>query len=109
MGSTVNELSQEIQNARNVTSMLLDDRRMIEACATHDFKAVLQLLHAHGLSLTALASATGISPARMHECWTGQRQPSSFEFCERLSDGLHIPGRYLRLADRPWEQAHAKS
>lgn len=50
-----------------------------------------------------LATALDLSPGRVHEYATGKRQPSGFELFERISDGLRIPGRFLRLADRPWE------
>lgn len=42
--------------------------------------------------------------SRVYEYQSGARTPAGFEVFERISDGFHIPGRYLRLADRPWER-----
>ena len=88
-----------------VAAVLLGDRRMVEACGTHDLQTVIRLMRSRGASLRGLASVTGMSPGRIYEYETGERQPRGFEVFERISDGFRIPGRYLRLADRPWEEA----
>jgi tetratricopeptide (TPR) repeat protein len=77
---------------------------MVEACATHDVQTMIRLMRSRGASLRGLAGVTGMSPGRIYEYEVGARQPADFEIFERISDGFHIPGRYLRLADRPWEQ-----
>ena len=98
-------MSKTENDPRSVAAGLLDDQRMIAACTAHDIQSVLRLLRDHGASMSALASVIGVSLSRLHEYWTGAHQPSSFEFFEHVSDGLRIPGRYLRLADRPWERS----
>jgi len=88
-----------------VAAALLGDRRMVEACGTHDLQTLIRLMRSRGASLRGLASVTGMSPGRVYEYEVGERQPRGFEVFERISDGFRIPGRYLRLADRPWEEA----
>src|SRR5260221_3117960 len=78
---------------------------MVEACGAHDVQAVIRLMRGRGASLRGLASVTGMSPSRIYEYEAGDRQAYGFEIVERISDGFRIPGRYWRLADRPWEQA----
>lgn len=87
-----------------VAAALLGDQRMVEACGAHDVRTAIRLMRSRGASLRGLASVTGLSPGRIYEYQTGERQPAGFEVFERISDGLRIPGRYLRLADRPWEE-----
>jgi hypothetical protein len=52
---------------------------MVDGCASHDVQTVIRLLHDRDVSLSRLASA------------------------------LRIPGRYLRLADRPWERSQTNA
>lgn len=96
-------MSEQGQDPREVVAALLADPRMQEACQTHDLQAVLRLLRSRGVSLRRVGALTDLSPGRVHEYLTGHRKPAGFELFERISDGLRIPGRMLRLADRPWE------
>jgi hypothetical protein len=98
-------VSEPGRDPRVVAAALLGEQRMVEACGRHDLQAVIRLMRNRGASLRGLASATGLSPGRVYEYKVGQRQAAGFEVFERISDGLRIPGRYLRLADRPWEAA----
>lgn len=98
-------MSESGRDPQVVAAALLGDRRMVEACGTHDLQAVIRLMRSRGASLRGLASVTGMSPGRIYEYEVGERQPAGFEVFERISDGFRIPGRYLRLADRPWEEA----
>lgn len=86
-----------------VAALLLGDPRMVEACAEHDMQTIIKLMRSRGASLRGMASVTATSPGRIYEYETGERQPAAVEVFERISDGFRIPGRYLRLADRPWE------
>jgi transcriptional regulator with XRE-family HTH domain len=98
-------VSESGRDPQVVAAALLGDRRMMEACSTHDVQMMIRLMRSRGASLRGLASVTGMSPGRIYEYEAGVRQPIGFEVFERISDGLRIPGRYLRLADRPWEEA----
>jgi hypothetical protein len=102
-------VSEPGQDPQQVTALLLSDARMVDACAAHDVRTVIRLLRDRGVSLNRLSNATGISAGRMHDYWTGARQLSAFELFECISDGLRIPGRYLRLADRPWERSQTSA
>lgn len=98
-------MSESGRDPQVVAAALLGEQRMLEACGRHDLQAVIRLMRSRGASLRGLASATGLSPGRVYEYEVGQRQAAGFDVFERISDGLRIPGRYLRLADRPWEAA----
>jgi transcriptional regulator with XRE-family HTH domain len=98
-------VSESGRDPQMVAAALLGDPRMVEACGTHDVQPVIRLMRSRGASLRGLASVTGMSPSRIYEYEVGDRQAYGFEIFERLSDGFRIPGRYWRLADRPWEQA----
>jgi transcriptional regulator with XRE-family HTH domain/tetratricopeptide (TPR) repeat protein len=98
-------VSESGRNPTVVAAALLGDQRMVEACGTHDLQTMIRLMRSRGASLRGLASVTGMSPGRIYEYETGERHPQGFEVFERISDGLRIPGRHLRLADRPWEEA----
>ncbi len=98
-------MSESGRDPQVVAAALLGDRRMVEACGTHDLQTLIRLMRSRGASLRGLASVTGMSPGRVYEYEVGERQPRGFEVFERISDGFRIPGRYLRLADRPWEEA----
>jgi hypothetical protein len=98
-------VSESGRDPQVVAAALLGEQRMVEACGRHDLQAVIRLMRSRGASLRGLASATGLSPGRVYEYEVGQRQAAGFDVFERISDGLRIPGRYLRLADRPWEAA----
>ncbi|HVB43898.1 MAG TPA: helix-turn-helix transcriptional regulator [Streptosporangiaceae bacterium] len=98
-------MSEAGRDPQVVAAALLGDPRMVEACGTHDVQTVIRLMRSRGASLRGLASVTGMSPSRVYEYEAGDRQAYGFEIFERLSDGFRIPGRYWRLADRPWELA----
>ena len=102
-------MSEPGRDPQVVAAALLSDRRMVEACGTHDLQTVIRLMRGRGASLRGLASVTGMSPGRIYEYEVGDRQPLGFEVFERISDGFRIPGRYLRLAERPWEKADTTS
>lgn len=93
------------EDPQEVAALLLDDPRMVEACATRDIQAVIRLLQDRGAALSDLADAIGVSADTMDGYRTGVLQSSDFELLERISDGLRIPGRYLGLANRPWERS----
>jgi tetratricopeptide (TPR) repeat protein len=97
---TVSEAGRDPQA---IAALLLGDPRMIAACAEHDVQTIIRLMRSRGASLRGLATVTATSAGRIYEWEAGTRQAAGFEVFERISDGFRIPGRYLRLADRPWE------
>ncbi|HVB43897.1 MAG TPA: helix-turn-helix transcriptional regulator [Streptosporangiaceae bacterium] len=97
-------MSEAGRDPQAIAATLLGDPRMVKACGTHDVQTVIRLMRSRGASLRGLANVTGISASRISEYEAGDRQANGFEIFERLSDGFRIPGRYWRLADRPWEQ-----
>jgi hypothetical protein len=61
-------------------------------------------LDGRGASLHDRPTRLALSLGRMHDYWTGTQQAVKLRaLFERTSDGLRIPGRYLRLANRPLE------
>jgi hypothetical protein len=88
-----------------VARSLLDDPRMIKACADHDLPVTLRLLQEHGTSLARIAEATGIGLRWILDYCT-DTGPYAAGTIEQLSDGLRIPGRYFRIGDRPWENSN---
>ncbi len=98
-------MSEQGRDPKVIAAALLGDPRMVEACGTHDVQAVIRLMRSGGASLDDLARATGVGPSRLSDYEVAARQAHGFEIFERLSDGFRIPGRYWRLADRPWEEA----
>lgn len=100
-------MSEAGRDPQAVVADLLDDPRLLAACQAHDMPSLIRLLRSHGASVRGLAAALDLSPGRLHEYATGKRQASGFGLFERISDGLRLPGRFLRLADRPWEDVTA--
>ncbi|MDH6710497.1 transcriptional regulator with XRE-family HTH domain [Kitasatospora sp. MAA19] len=84
---------------------LLADPTFVAACANRQIGAVFQAAKRAGISVTQIARRTGLSTSRVTEITSGGRVVSSMDVIERIADGLHIPGRMLGLADRPWEAA----
>jgi hypothetical protein len=98
--ATVSEAGRDPQA---IAALLLGDPPMIAACAEHDVQTIIRLMRSRGASVRGLASVTATSAGRIYEWEVGTRQAAGFDIFERISDGFRIPGRYLRLADRPWE------
>lgn len=97
-------MSEAGRDPQAVAALLLGDPRMVEACAAHDVQTIIGLMRSRGASLRGLGSVTAMNPSRIYEYEVGDRQTAGFEVFERICDGFRIPGRYLRLADRPWER-----
>ncbi|MFF3115284.1 tetratricopeptide repeat protein [Kitasatospora sp. NPDC057904] len=77
---------------------------MIEACRRRDFAAVFRLLKLAGIYPSLIARACDMTPSRVGEVMAGKPKIEKIDVIERIADGLHIPGRMLGLASRPWEQ-----
>ncbi len=87
---------------------LLSDPTFTAACANRQIGAVFQAVaRQSGIGPAQIARRTGLSTSRVSEIMSGPREVSSMDVIERIADGLHIPGRMLGLADRPWEVVSA--
>jgi transcriptional regulator with XRE-family HTH domain len=85
---------------------LLADPAFAAACAARQIGAVFYAAARRaGIGPAQIARRTGLSTSRVSEIMTGGRTVESMAVIERIADGLHIPGRMLGLADRPWEMA----
>ncbi|MEU3839037.1 helix-turn-helix transcriptional regulator [Streptomyces sp. NPDC028635] len=74
------------------------------ALAEHDFAAAFSLMKKWGgLSQNRIAAACRLTPGKVSSIIGGRQQVTSFEVICRIADGLHVPGRMMGLADRPWE------
>src|ERR687885_2354599 len=83
---------------------LLQRPDFVAACGARDFGAVFRLVRKYGgISQVRIAAALDMTPSRVGEVIHGQRQITSLDVIERVSDRLGIPGRMLGLAVRPWE------
>jgi tetratricopeptide (TPR) repeat protein len=83
---------------------LLADPEMISACARHDFAAVFRMVQQHaGIYPSMIARACELTPGRVGDVINRRHRLEKFEIVVRIADGLHIPGRMLGLATRPWE------
>ncbi|MFC7816678.1 helix-turn-helix domain-containing protein [Streptomyces sp. NPDC057367] len=79
-----------------------DVKRALEE---HDFAAAFSLFKKWGgLSQNRIAAACQLTPGKVSTIISGQQHVTSFDVVCRIADGLHIPGRLVGLADRPWEK-----
>jgi tetratricopeptide (TPR) repeat protein len=80
----------------------------VTACGARDFAAVFAMVRKYaGISQVRIAAALDMTPSRVGEVIRRQRQITSLDVIERISDRLRIPGWMLGLAPRPWERADA--
>ncbi|MFD0573981.1 hypothetical protein ACFQ0T_38200 [Kitasatospora gansuensis] len=87
-----------------VPAHLLADRQFVTACADRKIGTVFHLAKIRaGIYPAQIARLTGLQTSRVTEYVTSGRVATSMDVCERVADGLGIPGRMLGLADRPWE------
>lgn len=94
------------QTPARAPSELLCRTEFVTACAARDFGAVFHLLRKYaGISQVRIAAAVDMTPSRVGEVIRGQREITSLDVVERISDRLRIPGGMLGLAARAWESA----
>ncbi|MGP4001459.1 hypothetical protein [Streptomyces sp. 8N706] len=83
---------------------LLTHPDMVSACRDRDFSAIFRLMKRHaGIYPAMIARRCSMTPSRVGEVVSGQRQIKDMSVIERVSDGLRIPGQMLGLARRSWE------
>ena len=85
---------------------LLTDPDMVVACSARDFAKIFNLVRSKaGIHASRIARLCDLTPSRVGEVLSGQRQITNMSVIERVADGLRIPGHMLGLAARAWEQA----
>jgi transcriptional regulator with XRE-family HTH domain len=83
---------------------LLERPEFLIAGADRDFGTLFRLVKKYGgISQVRIAAALDMTTSRVGEIIRGERQITSIDVIERVSDRLRIPGRLLGLASRPWE------
>ncbi|GHF70293.1 hypothetical protein GCM10018790_55280 [Kitasatospora xanthocidica] len=88
---------------RQIIAGLLDNQRFLAACAARDMGTVFRLLNSRGVSTRRLAATVDITQGRLYDYLNGKTRVEKLAMFEQISDALHIPGRLLGLARRPWE------
>ncbi|MCK7626702.1 helix-turn-helix domain-containing protein [Streptomyces sp. RS10V-4] len=86
-------------------SGLLEDDRLLRACAERDMGAVFRMLNSRGVSTRRLAAAAGITQGRLYDYMNGKSRVEKLSLFEQIADAFRIPGRLLGLARRSWEPA----
>ncbi|MFC1434164.1 hypothetical protein ACEZDB_26290 [Streptacidiphilus sp. N1-3] len=89
---------------------LIADPEMVTACAARDFTRIFSLAKSKaGTHASRIARLCELTPSRVGEVLSGQRQITNMNVIERIADGLQIPGHMLGLAARAWEQPRIPS
>jgi transcriptional regulator with XRE-family HTH domain len=90
-----------------VSPELLARHEFQSACRARDFGAMFKLMRKYdGASQDRIASPVeGLTQSRVSKIVRGEDHIASFEVIERVADALRIPGNYLGLATRGWEDA----
>lgn len=92
---------------REVVAGMLDDARLLAACADRDMGTLFRLLNHRGVSTRRLAAAAEITQGRLYDYMNGKSRVEKLVLFEQIADALHIPGHLLGLARREWEPAAA--
>ncbi|MCF3168297.1 XRE family transcriptional regulator [Streptomyces violaceoruber] len=82
---------------------MLDDARLLGACAERDMGTLFRLLNHRGVSTRRLAAAIDITQGRLYDYMNGKSRVEKLVLFEQIADALHLPGHLLGLARRPWE------
>ncbi|MET8473970.1 helix-turn-helix transcriptional regulator [Streptomyces sp. NPDC006422] len=88
---------------RDVVAGMLDDPRLLAACAERDMGTLFRLLNHRGVSTRRLAAAVDITQGRLYDYMNGKSRVEKLVLFEQIADAFHIPGRLLGLARRGWE------
>jgi tetratricopeptide (TPR) repeat protein len=78
----------------------------IDACKRRDLGAILDIASkwsGAGFSPSHIARRCEMTVSQVQAYTKHGRNAMSVEVFERVSDGLHIPGKMLGMDDRPWE------
>lgn len=78
----------------------------VEACGHRDLGKMFSIVAKWGgvgFTPSHLSRRCEMTVTQVQDYTLRGRQALSIEVIERVADGLHIPGRMLAIADRPWE------
>ena len=90
-----------------VSTQLLAREDFRDACQARDFGALFLLMRKYdGASQDRISSPVeGLTQSRVSKIMRGDDRVSGLDLVERIVDALHIPGGYVGLATREWEDA----
>ncbi|MFI9746768.1 XRE family transcriptional regulator [Streptomyces sp. NPDC052494] len=97
------------REAREVVAGLLDDSRLLTACAERDMGALFRLLNHRGVSTRRIAAAVDITQGRLYDYMNGKSRVEKLSLFEQIADAFHLPGHLLGLARRSWEPPIAEA
>ncbi|WP_351222484.1 XRE family transcriptional regulator [Streptomyces sp. NPDC002133] len=101
-------MGREATDPRKIVAGMLDDARLLAACAERDMGALFRLLNHRGVSTRRLAAAVDITQGRLYDYMNGKSRVEKLTLFEQIADAFHIPGRLLGLARRDWEPQAVK-
>ncbi|MFZ3560822.1 helix-turn-helix domain-containing protein [Streptomyces sp. BH055] len=90
-------------NPREIVAGMLDNPRLLAACAERDMGTLFRLLNHRGVSTRRLAAAVDITQGRLYDYMNGKSRVEKLALFEQIADAFHIPGHLLGLARRAWE------
>ncbi|MFD3912421.1 helix-turn-helix domain-containing protein [Streptomyces sp. NPDC058603] len=96
-------MDRQTTDPREIVAGMLDDARLLAACAERDMGALFRLLNHRGVSTRRLASAVEITQGRLYDYMNGKSRVEKLTLFEQIADAFHIPGHLLGLARRAWE------
>ncbi|MFE2555506.1 XRE family transcriptional regulator [Streptomyces sp. NPDC059352] len=96
-------MNRHAQDPREVVAGLLDDSRLITACAERDMGALFRLLNHRGVSTRRIAAVVDITQGRLYDYMNGKSRVEKLSLFEQIADAFHLPGHLLGLARRSWE------
>ena len=84
---------------------VLDRPDFTEACAERDLGAIFRIVtkYAAGFTPSHLARRCDMTVSKVQDYARDRTVAQSMAVFERVSDGLHVPGRMLGMVTRPWE------
>lgn len=96
-------MSRQTPEPRDIVAGMLDDARLLAACAERDMGALFRLLNQRGISTRRLAAAADITQGRLYDYMNGKSRVEKLALFEQIADAFAIPGHLLGLARRSWE------
>lgn len=96
----------QTRSSYTVSASLLARDDFHTACRARDFGRLFRLMKKYdGASQDRIASTIdGLTQSRVSKIMRGQDRIAAMDVIERIADSLRIPGGYLRLAPRDWEE-----
>ncbi|MFE3069160.1 XRE family transcriptional regulator [Streptomyces sp. NPDC059247] len=101
-------MNRHTQDPREVVAGLLDDPRLLAACAERDMGTLFRLLNHRGVSTRRIAAVVDITQGRLYDYMNGKSRVERLSLFEQIADAFRLPGHLLGLARRSWEPAVAE-